>query len=322
MKSHERFRLNVAKDDDSHGASVVAVAFIANILVALAKTAAAVLTGSSSMRTEAVHSWVDVGNEGFLVAASRSGRKPADFTHPMGHGRASYVWSLFASLGTLAAGALVGVWEGVRQLGEPDVERHYFAGYVVLGVSFLVEGASFLQTLTQVRKRADALGRDVFEHALSTSDAPIRAVFAEDFTALIGLATAALGMLLHQLTGKAVFDAAGSIAIGILMAITALFLISRNARFLGGEPLAPEQWNQLLEVIRVDPNVARVTFLYTEFIGPRRCLVIAGIGVKGEHTQPELAVILRDIERNLMRRPGVGLAIMTLATAEDRDLVP
>ena len=320
MKSYERFRLNIALDDDMHGPSVVAVAFVANVLVAIAKTAAAVLTGSSSMRTEAVHSWVDVGNEGFVVAATRSARKPADFTHAMGHGRASYVWSLFASLGTLAAGALVGVWEGVRQLSEPDVQGHYVIGYVVLGVSFVLEGASFLQTLRQVRKQADELDRDVFEHAMATSDSPIRAVFAEDFTALIGLAAAALGMLLHQLTGRAMFDAAGSIAIGVLMAVTALFLISRNARFLGGESLAPQQWSQLLAVIRADPHVARVTFLYTEFIGPGRCLVIAGIGISGERNQPELAAILRDIERSLMRRPHIGLAIMTLATAEDRDL--
>jgi cation diffusion facilitator family transporter len=320
MKSYERFRLNIALDDDTHGPSVVAVAFVANVLVAIAKTAAAVLTGSSSMRTEAVHSWVDVGNEGFVVAATRSARRPADFTHAMGHGRASYVWSLFASLGTLAAGALVGVWEGVRQLGEPDVPRHYVIGYVVLGLSFVLEGTSFLQTLRQVRKQADELGRDLFEHALATSDSPTRAVFAEDFTALIALAAAAFGMLLHQLTGRAVFDAAGSIAIGVLMGVTALFLISRNARFLGGESLAPKQWRQLLAIIRADPRVERVTFVYTEFIGPGRCLVIAGMGISGERSQSELAAILRDIERGLMRRPHIGLAIMTLATAEDRDL--
>lgn len=134
MKSYERFPLNIALDDDAQGPSVVAVAFVANVLVAIAKIAAAMLTGSSSMRTEAVHSWVDVGNEGFVVAATRSARKPADFTHAMGHGRASYVWALFASPGTLAAGALVGIWEGVRQLGEPGAQRHYFIGYVVFGV--------------------------------------------------------------------------------------------------------------------------------------------------------------------------------------------
>src|SRR4051812_49099604 len=116
MRSHERFRLHVSPDGESEGASVVAVAFIANVLVAIAKTVAAMITGSSSMRTEAVHSWVDVGNEGFVVGATRSAAKPADERHPMGYGRASYIWSMFASIGTLAGGAVVGVWQGVHQL--------------------------------------------------------------------------------------------------------------------------------------------------------------------------------------------------------------
>jgi cation diffusion facilitator family transporter len=320
MRSHERFRLHVAVDEEAHGPSVVAVAVVANVLVAIAKTVAAALTGSSSMRSEAVHSWVDVGNEGFVVAASRSARKPADEGHPMGYGRASYVWSLFASLGTLAAGAVVGIWQGVRELGEADVATNYLIGYLVIGVSFVLEGVSFVQTLREVRKAADELGRDVFEHALATSNSPMRAVFAEDFTALIGLAAAALGMLLHQLTGAAVYDAIGSIVIGAVMGVAGLLLISRNARFLAGKGLAPEQRGGVIDIIRGFPDVARVTFLYTEFIGPERFLVMAGVGISGDRTQSELASILREIERGLMRRKYVGLAIMTLATAEDGDL--
>lgn len=321
MKSVERFRLHVSVDEEADRPSVVVVAFVANVLVAIAKTVAALLTGSSSMRTEAVHSWVDVGNEGFVVAAARSGRKPADETHPMGYGRASYVWSLFASFGTLVAGAFVGVWQGVRQLGEPDVATHYVVGYVVIAVSFVLEGASFVQTLRQVRKGAAELDRDIFEHALATSNSPMRAVFAEDLTALLGLLAAALGMLLHQLTGAAVYDAVGSIVIGVLMGASALVLISRNARFLAGQSLEPEQRSQVIAIIRAFPDVARVTFLYTEFIGPERFLVMAGVGISGEHTQAELAVILRNIESGLMVEKYVGLAIMTLATAEDADLV-
>jgi divalent metal cation (Fe/Co/Zn/Cd) transporter len=134
MRSHERFRLHVAGDDEKRGALMIAVAFVANVLVAIAKTVAAVITGSSSLRTEAVHSWVDVGNEGFVVAAARSARKPADTAHPLGSGRASYVWSMFASLGTLAVGAVVGIWQGVRALGarrDPGVSEGS-AGHVRL----------------------------------------------------------------------------------------------------------------------------------------------------------------------------------------------
>ena len=320
MRSYERFRLHVSVDEESEGRSIVAVAFVANVLVALAKTVAGVLTGSSSMRTEAVHSWVDVGNEGFVVAATRTARKPADVGHPMGYGRASYVWSLFASIGTLAGGAVVGVWQGIQQLSEPDTGAHYLVGYGVIAVSFVLEGISFVQTLRQIRRRADELGRDLFEHALSSSDSPMRAVFAEDLTALIALVAAALGMLLHQLTGSAIYDAIGSIVIGLVMLVAALLLISRNARFLAGKSLVEPQRSQVLGLIKRSPEVARVTFMYTEFIGPERFLVLAGVGIAGDHDQAKLAAILRALETELMKQKYIGLAILTLATAEDDDL--
>jgi cation diffusion facilitator family transporter len=322
MKSYERFRLHIPVEEAAHGTAVVVVAFVANVLVAISKTVAGWLTGSSSMWSEAVHSWVDVGNEAFVVAANHAARKPADPAHPMGHGRASYVWSLLASLGTLAFGALVGVWQGIHELRAPahDDTLHYEVGYIVLAVALVLEGASFVQTLRHVRRRADELGRRVLEHAVATSDSPVRAVLAEDFTALLGICAAALGMLLHQLTGKAAYDAFGSIAIGVLMAGTALFLVIRNVRFLASQSVPPADRRNLLSFIRAAPHVSRVTFLYTEFIGPERCLVIAGVGISGERSQAELAAILRGIERRLMERPYIGLAIMTLATAEDSDL--
>lgn len=320
MKSHERFRLHVTPDDEAEGPSVVAVAFIANLLVATAKTVAAVITGSSSLRTEAVHSWVDVGNEVFVVAASRTADRPADELHALGYGRESYVWSLFASLGMLIAGAAVGVWQGVHELGEADPGSHYLIGYIVIAVSFVLEGASFIQTLRQVRKAADEMGRDVFEHAFATSDSPMRAVFTEDFTALIGLAIAAIGMALHQLTGVAAYDAVGSILIGLVMAVAALMLIARNGRFLAGKTIPTEHRHHVVDAVRANPEVSRVTFVYAEFIGPDRLFLMAGVGIRGEHTQADLAAILRTIERRIMQHKFIGLAILTLATADDAEL--
>ena len=136
----ERFRLHVHAEDGNESRAMIVVSFVANVLVATAKTVAAPITRSSSMRTEAVHSWVDVGNECFVVAAARSARLPADEQHAFGFGRASYVWSLFASIGTLLLGAVVGVWQGVHELGEPDHGSDYFVGYVVIAVSFVLEG--------------------------------------------------------------------------------------------------------------------------------------------------------------------------------------
>src|ERR1700712_56418 len=118
----------------------VVVAFVANALVALAKSVAAVLTGSASILAEAAHSWADTGNEVFLLVANRRSRRPPDEAHPLGHGREAYVWSLVAALGLFVAGAAVSVTRGVQGLFRPEEASDFVVGYVVLGVSFVLEG--------------------------------------------------------------------------------------------------------------------------------------------------------------------------------------
>src|SRR5215203_1248885 len=132
----------------------VLVAFGANLLVAVAKSIAALVTGSASMLAEAAHSWADTGNEVFLLIAFRRSRRPPDRAHPLGHGREAYVWSLLAALGLFVAGAAVSVTHGVRELSHPAPATDYVVGYVVLAVSFLLEGISFLCSARQGRRTA------------------------------------------------------------------------------------------------------------------------------------------------------------------------
>ena len=187
----------------------ILVAFGANILIAVAKSLAGLLTGSASILAEAAHSWADTGNEIFLLIASRRSRRPPDTAHPFGHGREAYVWSMFAALGLLAAGAAVSVARGIQELINPEPASHFAIGYVVLAVSFVLEGISFLRSVRQARPEAESAQRDLIEHVLATSDPTLRAVFAEDSAALAGLVIAAAGLGAHQLTGSAIPDATG-----------------------------------------------------------------------------------------------------------------
>jgi cation diffusion facilitator family transporter len=109
----------------------VLVAFGANVLIAVAKSAAALITGSASLVAEAAHSWADTGNEIFLVIANRRSRRPPDRSHPLGHGREAYVWSLFAALGLFVAGAAISVTHGVQELIHPSPASDFIVGYVV-----------------------------------------------------------------------------------------------------------------------------------------------------------------------------------------------
>jgi Cation efflux family len=177
--------------DPSEGRSesvvTVLVAFAANTLIAVAKTAAAVVTGSASLVAEAAHSWADSGNQVFLMIANRRAGRPSDSAHPLGHGREAYVWSLFAALGVFLAGAAVSITHGVQELITPQPASNFVVGYVVLAVSFVLEGTSFLRSMRQAKPEAASLHRDLIEHVLATSDPTLRAVFAEDSAALIGL---------------------------------------------------------------------------------------------------------------------------------------
>src|SRR5689334_11592112 len=182
----------------------VIVAFTANLLIALAKSAAAAITGSASMLAEAAHSWADAGNEIFLFFAERRSERARDEAHPLGYGREAYVWSMFAAFGLFTAGAVVSISHGISELLHPEPATDFVVAYVVLAIAFVLEGISFTQATRQARRRAHTLGRDTLEHIWNTSNPTLRAVFAEDAAALIGLLIAAAGVGLHQITGSAV----------------------------------------------------------------------------------------------------------------------
>src|SRR5437763_13573456 len=199
--------------DTSESLTTVLVALGANVLIAVAKSAAAVVTGSASLVAEAAHSWADSGNEIFLMIANRRARRPPDRDHPLGHGREAYVWSLFAALGLFVAGGAVSVTHGIQELVPPEPADRFLLRYIVLAVSFVLEGASFLQSARPARAEAAELQRDLIEHVMATSDPTLRAVFAEDAAALAGLLIAAAGLAAHQLSGSATPDAVASILV-------------------------------------------------------------------------------------------------------------
>src|SRR5450755_630325 len=258
MRGFKRFHRNLGIDSQPASTSPVIFAFVVGTVVAVAKTVAAVLTGSASMLAEAVHSWVDTATECFLVTSYFAARRPVDASHPLGYGRDSYVWSLFASLGMFIVGAEVGVWRGITQLRSTDTGTDYWFGYLVVAVSFVLEGLSFRQALRFMQDRAGEQNRGLLEHVWKTSDSQLRAVFAEDFVALVTLGVAALGMALHQITGNVAYDAAGSILIGVLMGAAGLVLINLNRQLLAGMPLTPEQRVVVLGLLKSAPEVTRV----------------------------------------------------------------
>ena len=295
----------------------VIVAFGANLLIAVAKSIAAAITGSASLVAEAAHSWADAGNEVFLLVANRRSARPADPQHPFGHGREAYVWSLFAALGLFVAGSAVSITHGVQELINPEPASDYLIGYLVLALSFVLEGISFSQSIRQARPEAASFDRDLIEHVMVTSDPTLRAVFFEDAAALTGLVIAAAGLGLHELTGSPTPDATGSILVGVLLGVVALVLINRNRRFLVGQEADPRVRAAVIQQLLEQPEVARVTYLRLEVVGPRLVSVIGDVDLTGDETESHVAYRLRTLEARITSSAAVAGTVLSLSAPDE-----
>jgi cation diffusion facilitator family transporter len=299
----------------------VIIAFFANLVIAIGKTVVSVITGSASMMAESAHSWADTGNQVLLFIADKRGRKPADESHPLGYGRESYMWSLMAAFGLFSAGAVVSILEGIRKFSASgSEEKSYTWAYVVLGVAFVFESISFFQAFRQTSREAKELERDVLQHALRTSDPTLRAVFAEDSAALVGLVVAGLGIFLHQLTDNPVYDAIGSILVGLLLGAVTLLLINQNRRFITGQESDPRLRELTIERLKQLPDVSRVVYVRLEFVGPGQTLLVASVDLAGDQPETKVAYTLRALEQELERETYVRAAILTLATPDEPSL--
>jgi cation diffusion facilitator family transporter len=291
----------------------VVIALTANTILAVLKTLVAVVTGSASMVAEAAHSWADAGNEVFLVIAERRSEKPADRLHPLGYGREAYVWSMIAAFGLFAVGAAVSVIHGVQSLGAQEQEASYLWAYVVLGAALVLEGTSFLQARREVRRGAAAAEVSGAAFLDTTSDPTLRAVFFEDAAALVGIVIAVSGLALHQATGQPVWDAIGSILVGLLLGGVALYLLRRNMAFLVGQIADPRAYEAVIGWLRERPEVESVTSMHLEYVGPEKVFLVGSVDLVGDDPESEAAEELQRLEDHLEQRPWVARAVLSLA---------
>jgi cation diffusion facilitator family transporter len=275
----------------------VVVALLANAGVAIAKFVAALITRSSAMLAEAIHATADTGNQVLLLVANRRSRRPPDAAHPVGHGREAYFWALIAALGMFLTGALLALRQGVIELLHPVRVSSPLAAYVVLGVSSFLDGMSLAQAYRQLKREAMTLDIEFLEHFDRSSDPVGRAVFAEDVVAMVGNLVALAGIVLDQLTGSAIPDAAAALLIGVCLAIVALDLSRRNRDFLVGRQASAPIREGLRQLIARQPGVVTVGQLLVTFVGPRQLWVLAHVQTDDALDGRTLKELLRTIER-------------------------
>ncbi len=312
----------VSSHQGSESVRTVLIAFAANAVIGVLKTIVAVLTGSASMVAEAAHSWADAGNEVFLLIAERRSNKPSDSRHPLGYGREAYVWSMIAAFGLFAVGAAVSVIHGISALKENTADTNYLWAYVVLAGAFVLEGFSFLQARGQLRAGAQRADMARLEYLARTSNPTLRAVFYEDAAALVGIVIAGGGVALHELTGNAVWDAVGSILVGLLLGVVALYLLARNMTFLVGQVADQRYVDAVLTWLLERPEVQDVTYLHLEYVGPQKIFVVGAVDLAGNNPENQAARQLETLERALDEDPAVARTVLSLAAPGQKPLRP
>ncbi|MDG4891094.1 cation diffusion facilitator family transporter [Mesorhizobium sp. WSM4887] len=276
---------------------VIYAALAGNIAIALTKFAAAFFTGSSAMLSEGVHSLVDTGNGALLLYGMRRAARPPDLTHPLGHGRELYFWSFIVALLVFALGAGVSFYEGVIHIMAPEPVVNAKVNYIVLGLSFLFEGSSWLVALKEFRPQKGKQGW--FQAVRRSKDPSVYTVLFEDSAALLGLVVAFAGILTSELLAIPELDGAGSIGIAVILGATAIFLARESKGLLLGEPASPEVERMVLVIADHDPAVQRANGILSVHIGPQE--IVAGLSIEFEDhlTAPEIEACVERLEVRL-----------------------
>src|ERR687889_2620770 len=199
----------------------VVVAGLANFGIAIAKLVGGLISHSSAMLSEAAHSVADTITEVLLFIALKRGTRAPDDQHPFGYGRETYFWAFLAALATFGLGAGFSIWQGISTILGGEEQVSPLVAYIVLAVSFVLEGTSWLKAVRQVRGAAKKWGTTPGQYLAKTTDTTVKAVTFEDTAALIGLVLAALGLFLEHLTGDPMWDGLAAILIGLLLVVVA-----------------------------------------------------------------------------------------------------
>ncbi len=245
----------------------VLAAMAANAAIAVAKFAAFLVTGASSLLAESVHSVADTGNQALLLLGGKRAKKDADELHPFGYGRERYFWAFVVAIVLFTLGSVFAVYEGIHKIQHPEPLEDVRWAYAVLAFGILVEGLSFR---TAVKQANEVRGRSRWTTFIRNAKAPeLPVVILEDAGALIGLVIAMAAVTTAEVTGVDEWDGIGTLAIGVLLGIIAIVLVVEMKSLLIGESATRKDTEAIRAAIEIDPAVRRLIYMRTQHHGPR-----------------------------------------------------
>jgi cation diffusion facilitator family transporter len=305
-------------------------ALFANGLITILKFIAAVITGSSGMMAESLHSFADTTNQVFLLLGLRFYKRPASDKHPFGYGKERFFWSFIAAIFIFGVGATYAIYEGVVKLSHPHPPENLEWAYWVLAVSFVLEAGSIALAIYQEVKEAHHEGLTFFAYLRESKDPTAKTVIFEDSAALLGIVIAAVGIYLtdhHTGPGDgAYWDGVASIVIGLVLAVVA-FVLARSSRgLLLGEAANPKNVMAIKQAIEGHPNVVKVVELLTMHLAPKQILINAHVNLRDDLVTGEIVKTIEEVE-NLIKQAEPKVEMVFLETARQsqssqHDVVP
>ena len=301
-------------------------ALFANGVITILKLIAAIITGSSGMMAEALHSFADTANQVFLLFGLRSYQRPPSAKHPFGYGKERFFWSFIAAIFIFGVGATYALYEGYLKLSHPHAPEQLEWAYWVLGISFVLESGSICLALWQEMKEARHEGLSFREYLRESKDPTAKTVIFEDGAALLGIIIAGIGIYLtdHHVgpSGGAYWDGMASMGIGVVLAIVAFALARSSRALLLGEAATTKTVTRIQQAINQHPDIVEVVELLTMHLAPKQILVNAHISLREELTTPEIERVISEVESAIKRaEPKVYEIFLEAARGTSKEII-
>lgn len=283
----------------SHGESTGAIlaAFLANIGIAVTKFVGFLITGSSSLLAESIHSVADSSNQGLLFLGGKRAIRPATDLHPFGFGRSRYFWSFVVAIVLFSAGGLFAIYEGWHKISHPEEITSPAIAIGILVVAMVFESFALR---TAIRHARPFRGERSWMGYIRRSRSPeLPVLLVEDSAAITGLTFALAGVVLATVTGEPVFDGIGTLAIGALLVVVGIFLAVEMQSLLLGESAVPEQQEAILEAAEGVPEIVRIVYVLTQHLSPDDLLVAMKVDFEPGLSAAEAGRVIDDCEARI-----------------------
>ena len=276
---------------------VVYAALGGNMLIAITKFGASLMTGSSAMLSEAVHSLVDTGNQTLLLYGIKRSGKPADEKHPFGYGMELYFWTFVVAILIFGLGAGVSIFEGIKKIQHPEVVTDTFVNYIVLGIALVFEAGAWFIAFKEFRGSQGKRG--IIQTVRDSKDPTVFTVLFEDSAAMLGLFVAFAGIWLAEYLQLPVLDGVASVIIGIILAITASLLAYESKGLLVGEGADKEVVGVIREIVNQENGIISINETLTMHMGPQDVLLNLSLDFSDNLSSPEVEAIISRLESKI-----------------------